>query len=112
MVRTAVYHEVEKQVQHFFRDRLDFVSQTISSYSPPVQHPRQSVGTRKYKVNVLLLSIIMFYLTFYFVLLGFKSRDKYVNRIYETLIYENKKSFRRILRDYNQYHVARDSNIR
>jgi len=33
MVRTAVYHEVENQVRHFFKSRPDFVPQTISSYS-------------------------------------------------------------------------------
>jgi len=36
MVQIAVYHEIEKQVQHFFKDHPNFVSQTISSYSPPI----------------------------------------------------------------------------
>lgn len=52
MVRTAIYHEVETQVQGFFKSRPDFVSQTMmSSYSSSAQ-PRQSTGTRKYRVRL------------------------------------------------------------
>lgn len=61
MIRTAVYHEVEKKVQEFFAKQQDFIPQLITSHSSFVQSPfvqQQKNPTetqRRYRVNFILI---------------------------------------------------------